>query len=81
MNGFAAESMFDHLVRQLPKIKGFTLPDSPHLAKIANSTPIGKHRLQMAYPYLLGEYGRSVRNGERVVSRLDWNEVPASDRW
>ncbi len=77
MNGFAAESMFDRLIRQIPRVKGFTLPDSPRLVAIANSTPIGKHRLKTAYPYLLGEYGRQVRSGDRVVPSLDWNEVPA----
>ncbi len=78
ISGFAAESIFNRKLAQCPKIKAVKF-DSNVLIKIANSTRIGRRRLELARPYLTKEFGIPVRNNEELYRiDFDWNAIPAS---
>ena len=69
--GFAAESILLKLIKGCPKFKPFKLPDSHTLISIAQSTKIGRRRLELARPYLASEYGISSNQNE-------WYRVPGA---
>ncbi len=78
ISGFAAESIFNRKLAEYPKIKAVKF-DSNALIKIANSTRIGRRRLELARPYLTKEFGIPVRNNEELYRiDFDWNAIPAS---
>ncbi|PSF33460.1 hypothetical protein C7H19_20025 [Aphanothece hegewaldii CCALA 016] len=80
MNGFAAESLFLEIIKAIPKIKTFAIPDSQTLINIANTHKIGRKRLELAYPYLLQEWGEEIRHPKtgQLTLKLIWANIPAS---
>ena len=78
LNGFAAEQRVFDLINKSRKIKGFKLPSSEKLIKIASQSKLGRKRIKSATSYLLQEYGVDYRHPEtNQLSRiLDWEIVP-----
>ena len=80
LNGFAAEQILSNLITNSPRIKGFQIPSSEELIKIASSSQLGRKRISSAVPYLLEEFGLNYRHPEtnRLSRVIDWKLVPSS---
>ncbi|MEM8777572.1 MAG: hypothetical protein AAGF26_01610 [Cyanobacteria bacterium P01_G01_bin.49] len=80
INGFAAEQILSNLIANSKKIKGFQLPSSQALIKIASSSPLGRQRLASAQPYLLEEFGIDYRHSKtnKLLRTINWKLVPSS---
>ncbi len=78
INGFAAEQILFNLIKNSSKIKGFKLPSSEELIKIASSSKLGIKRIKSATPYVLEEFGVDYRNSEtnQLTRVIDWRVVP-----
>ena len=51
INGYAAEQILFNLIKNSSKIKGFKLPSSEELIKIASQSKLGRKRIKSATPY------------------------------
>ena len=80
INGFAAEQILFNLIKNSSKIKGFKLPPSDKLIKIASNSKVGRQRIKSAQPHLIKEYGVDYRNSKtnELTRVLDWKLVPSS---
>lgn len=80
INGFAAEQILSNLITNSKKIKGFNIPSSKELIKIASSSKLGRQRISSATPYLIKEFGVDYRNSQtnQLTRILDWKLVPSS---
>ena len=78
INGFAAEQILFNLINNSSKIKGFKLPSSEDLIKIASSSKLGRKRIRSATPHLIKEFGIDYRNSKnnQLTRVLDWKLVP-----
>jgi hypothetical protein len=78
INGFAAEQILSNLITTSKKIKGFKLPSSEELIKIASQSELGRKRLNAAHPHLLKEFGVDYRHTEmnQLSQIIDWKLVP-----
>ncbi len=78
INGFAAEQIILNFIKNSSKIKGFKIPSSEKLIKIASSSKLGRKRIKSATPYLIKEFGVDYRHPKtNQLSRIiDWKIVP-----
>ena len=79
INGYAAEQILFNLIKNSSKIKGFKLPSSEELIKIASSCQLGRQRICSAQPHLIKEYGVDYRNAQtnQLTTVIDWKLVPS----
>ncbi len=78
INGYAAEQILFNLIKNSSKIKGFKLPSSEELIKIASNSQVGRQRIKSATPHLIKEFGIDYRHPKtNQLSRIiDWEIVP-----
>ena len=62
INGYAAEQILFNLIKNSSKIKGFKLPSSEELIKIASNSQVGRQRIKSATPHLIKEFGIDYRH-------------------
>jgi hypothetical protein len=71
INGFAAEATLQRLAAAAGcKTVQF---ETQQLVTIARTSGLGWHRLKLALPYLISEYGRRSNQGKY---RVEWDSVP-----
>ncbi|MGB5592485.1 MAG: hypothetical protein WBM62_00400 [Crocosphaera sp.] len=80
LNGFAAEQILFNLLNNSSKIKGFKIPSSEELIKIASNCQLGRQRIKSAQPHIIKEYGIDYRNSQtsQLTRVIDWKLVPSS---
>ncbi|MGB5769130.1 MAG: hypothetical protein WBM32_04565 [Crocosphaera sp.] len=79
INGFAAEQILFNLINNSSKIKGFKLPSSEELIKIASSCKLGRQRIKSAQPHIMKKYSVDYRNAEtnQLTRVIDGKLVPS----
>lgn len=77
INGFSAEVFLNNWVANCHKIKPFKLPSSREIVNLANSSEIGKIRLEKAKLYLIKEFGIYYRSQNQIYLSFDWEQVPS----
>ena len=75
--GYLEEVRFSKQLSQLPLVKHFAL-DTRTLIKAAQSSEIGRRRLELARPHLVASYGVPSKLDERYYLQFDWHSLPAS---